>query len=552
MVDGERESVTDTGTFAVGDTEVRVDDIFQYGDNSDNTDSVTLSIGSEELVLEDGQAIQDGEGDDVDGTKVMFQGTDSGNSGLVHELAGIEVYVGAQDDDREYVMAGESYAHPMFENYEFHFGGLNPWAAEEGDNVGQVEVSTSGDDTMSLSFTSNTGDSANINWGYSSNTDSNGGDITEAVNLASDDGEDIVVHEGSAVQEDDYFVSDAGNFAHLWEVTNVNMDEDSAALASDDEATVDLKDAVSGSSVEVDLDADTNEDLYEGTEVIDGQTYHFQLTKSGDLHATWGTDAGHDVANGVGPAHAGAEVSLYSALDTDSGAAVALADEVTVNQKFSLDSTATTITSGSGTGAVEVTTASNQEAVVTLSQSSTSSEETVYVEDGSTVTTDLTSFDRTSDIDVTVHWATSGDGITLDDTNGNTGTATPTGDTVDYVVPSTESSDAKSFSVDYSSYSSTTKSVSGSGFEYDISSLSSKEHTIAPASLGDSVANVGGTEPGVMVIEPEDDKDVEEGYIVQPNYDDNDEELGVQDATFTDSGTMDKRSTSVTLESNDD
>ncbi|MFB6191287.1 MAG: S-layer protein [Candidatus Nanohaloarchaea archaeon] len=333
-VDGELMEKDEEQTFTIDGTEVRVDDVIQTNaDSSQGT--VQFAIGSDEMVLRNGQQIEDEDGNDVDGTYVEFQGTDSADSGsgVVNELQGINIYVGSNNDDKEYVMAGESFSHPLFPDFTFRFGGLSPDAGQgPSDSVGEVKVDTTGDDTITASMEAS-GSSGTVEFIHETSP----GDNTENLALQDDDGDKIVAVEGDPASEDEYVLTDAGDFSHIWQVSNVDVDTTdlTANGASGDEATVTLKDAVTGDSVELDMDADgdgngaTNDDVYEGTEVIDGQTYHATLatqdtssTSDDDLVLTWGTDAGFGSTGGS----ASGATTAFPTVETETGARVGFYD----------------------------------------------------------------------------------------------------------------------------------------------------------------------------------------------------------------------------------
>jgi hypothetical protein len=178
------------------------------------------------------------------------------------------------------------------------------------------------------------------------------------VNLADSDDDAIQTVEGAAVEEDEYFLADAGDFSHMYEVTGIDRDTSSATASeyeSGDEATIDLTDAVTGDTVEVELDIEDENDhdlssvdgelVYEGSEVIDGQKYFFELEATNDAHnqgsfkqvdatgdatlqVAWGDNAGEDNSGNTDGFTVGDHTSVSPALDTESDAAVAFFKDV--------------------------------------------------------------------------------------------------------------------------------------------------------------------------------------------------------------------------------
>jgi hypothetical protein len=141
-VNGEVQEEDEDSDFTVNGENVRIDDIIQT--NSDNSQgTVQFAVGSDQLVLQDGNTVQDEDGDDIEGLYSELQGTPS-------SLGGIDLYVGAEDDDQTYVLEGESYTHPMFPDYAFRFGGLNPDTTSEDSGAEETEISTSGDETVTV------------------------------------------------------------------------------------------------------------------------------------------------------------------------------------------------------------------------------------------------------------------------------------------------------------------------------------------------------------------------------------------------------------------
>ncbi|WP_414837968.1 S-layer protein [Candidatus Nanosalina sp. VS9-1] len=347
-VDGSLRSEDTDATFNIDGQQVRVDQIIKTGGSESSSGVVQFAIGSEELTLVDGEPIQDEDGDDIEGSHVEFNG-DSDVTDIVAsddgvEISSIDVYVGAEDDDENYVTAGETFSHSMFEDVELQFGGLNPDAQEAGDNVGMVEVSTSGDDTVTLDMTGDSGDDASINYIYGADPEDGEPVTGDGLELADSDGHNFISVEGQSIAEDEYFAADAGDFAHMWEVTSIDRDTDSNSNTPSvgDEATIDLRDAVTGNTVEVELDAQPDDSTgdrshvdYVGEEIIDGQAYHFVLdgdsTGTG-LQVAWGDSSdftGNDDDTDTGVTTG--TTSVFTPLDTDSGASVAFTQTATLD-----------------------------------------------------------------------------------------------------------------------------------------------------------------------------------------------------------------------------
>ncbi|MFC5133497.1 MULTISPECIES: S-layer protein [Haloferacaceae] len=333
-VDGSLQEKTEGQTVNVGGTDVRIDDVILT--NSQNSEGlVTFSIGSEEYRLEDGQPVQDSDGDDIEGTyvKLTGDGVESGSTETLNnnnkvEVSSVEIGVGADDSDNNYVESGGTFEDPIFTELRFHLGGLAPDAGEgAGDQVGEVMFDNDGDETVTVDFTDGDND-ATIEWWYD---DATGGDGAVDDALADSDDHSIMVYEGASVAEDEYFFSDAGDFDHMWEVTGVDASDSDSGTA--EEGTVDLQDVVTGANVEVEVtetgtgdgNDDSDDTFFTGTEVIDGQTYKFRVDGGTDeVQVVWDagssvSESGYDVGN---------MASVYPAVDTDSGASIALHDDV--------------------------------------------------------------------------------------------------------------------------------------------------------------------------------------------------------------------------------
>ncbi|WP_414837967.1 S-layer protein [Candidatus Nanosalina sp. VS9-1] len=571
-VDGNLRSEDTDATFNIDGQQVRVDQIIKTGGSESSSGVVQFAIGSEELVLSHDSAIEDDDGDEIEGTHVMFNGDGGLTSGNLGEgVSSIDLYLGSEDDDSDYLAAGDSWSHSMFEDVEVHFGGLNPDASENGENVGQVEVSTSGDDTATIDFTGNNGDSASVEWAFYDEEDD------QVVELADSDGDAIVSAEGQPVAEDEYFATDAGDFAHMWEVTSVDFDS-----SDNEESTVDLRDAVTGNTVEVELDhddGDVDDTQAQGEEIIDGQTYYFDYdsdsaTDSGSdtgLEVTWGDSAGYE---DTGQSGDGA-TSVFTPVDTDSGAAIALAKDAVVAQDVSEGDTVTlelpstestdeqqvdvTVPSSSSTFTVgqldyrarydgndlhvapaTVTESTDTTLSITVSDyfasdSSSDTQLTAPVSDNSAGDS-LDQIEITDD-DVQLPSATSN--YTVDYADGSGGWTSVT------VSQATTSNNGNTVTLDFndSPPSSLTadRDVRVRMNTTDVTSGSNPtKFTINPQSDPTTTYTESGStsvDPvsvAAITMEPEDDSDNENAYINTVSYDDaDDDELDVQDASYT-------------------
>ncbi|MFP4633943.1 MAG: S-layer protein, partial [Candidatus Aenigmatarchaeota archaeon] len=120
-VDGESiEQKEEDETFNVDGQQIRIDSVVNLEDDAGYAD---FAIGSEEYTLEDGEPVQDDDDDDIEGTRVKMEGD-------VSELSSLDLYVGAEDDEEDYLEAGDTFSHDFVPQVEVAFGGLNPDAAE--------------------------------------------------------------------------------------------------------------------------------------------------------------------------------------------------------------------------------------------------------------------------------------------------------------------------------------------------------------------------------------------------------------------------------------
>ena len=498
-VNGELRQEDEDQEFTVNGQEIRLQDVIQTSSES-SQGVVTFAIGSQEISIDpSGGAIQDADDDDIDGSYAEIQGANASAA------SGLNVYVGAQNDNEEYVMAGDSYSHPAFPSYTFRFGGLSPDAQSADEGVTSFEFSSSSDETIAVNAA---GESVELL--HAEDRDDDGELDNDMVKLADDDDEHIYVAEGSAVREDEYFTSDAGDFSHLWEVTNIDRDETDGSIESSDEATIELEDAVSGRTVEVDLDAVDKDNSggfeYGGSEIIDGQTYYFHMhgdSKGGDpaFWYAYGDDAG-TATPGNGWVDTGAS--------GNTGAATVF-PAVDVGQSAMAPTTDATVFTELGT------------------------DDTYTLELPSTESTDR----KTAVLDFTAASASGEHSIDIGSTTGVT------------VTDDGSSTEHAEFTVGSTVYTATFADTnSGDGdleeVRVSVSSDQVNDGTNTDGDSDGSATDVAGA--GVHVLEPENDNDAELGYFVQGGIDSGDDEVTVNSPAYLDPSARQ----TATLESNDD
>lgn len=301
VINGDLENnVAEGDTFNIDgiDEEVRVDTIVYRGDlNYGQRGRVVFSVGSEKLVLEDGEPVLVGSNEeDVEGTEVTING---GGPSPGDEVSKLEVGVAAEDDESADIEAGTKMMDPVFDTFGFYFGGVNPEQMAESRST--IEVN-GGSDVGTVDVVNSDGDSATLNVWETENTNDANGD------LYSDD-YDWALFEGANMTEDDYTIVDSGDFTHVLELTDVE--------GTDAEDQVEFEDAHTGASYTV-----TTGDDGEGEMYIDGQQYYVR-TDGTDVQVTWGTGSGYG--------NVGAQLTVFPAFEEENGAMTAISDQVTIN-----------------------------------------------------------------------------------------------------------------------------------------------------------------------------------------------------------------------------
>lgn len=522
-VNGKLREKTEGSSFSLNGQTIRVDDVIQTS-SQNSAGYVTFSLGSQKVVLEDGQPVMTGQDEsDVEGTYVNLKGSnldkDISTSGFSDsnspKLSSIEIGVGHAEQEDSYVKAGGMFQDPVFEGLSFRFGGLAPNAASGGDSVGQIKFGTSNDETATVSFTPRGGDSSStVQWFHDNSPGESGTNTDEK--LADSDGNEIVVEEGAAVQESEYVATNAGGFSHLWEVTGVDADGGDTSTKTA-EGTIELEDVTGDSSVTVDVDETSTEDVFSGTEVIDGQTYNFRVDSSDNVYVTWG--AGSSTSSG----DTGSQTTVYPALDADSGSAVALTEDV---EFATPTATSDSDTSGGHSFTLELPSTESTDA-------KTLTVETVDVDGDGTTTTNAGDTGR----DLKVAGTVVGTEAVGDDTGTLTEEIQVGG--VDYVITL---DDTVGSGNDYGLSVHVAATQDDDQYDDAQSATAAEEET---ASFGDAAA---------LAIEPENNAGHEEAYVVSPETDGGNSEVDVGDAgtiLYTGNHNGDAGYSATTLESDD-
>jgi hypothetical protein len=288
-------------TRKIGGVDVFVDEVF-YSSKDTGISSATIGLGARTLTLVDGSSakVDSGSGDKtVDGTHVDLVWS-SGN------LTGIDLYFGGLDSNSDFLTPGTDWMDPVWGTFRLSFDSVSEDMMAETRDL--LEIRPSGTKDTELVFTNDRGDRGTIKFAHLSGS----GVPTPA--LQDDNGDDIVVVEGMPVQKNDFFIVDAGDFSRIFELTSAS------SLGSAD-AELEIRDVMSGNSIEVKLGADNAT-----SKVIDGQTYYFNAstaidTETINLNVTWGASSSGTTI--------GTYRTVFPKLKTEMGAELALYETVT-------------------------------------------------------------------------------------------------------------------------------------------------------------------------------------------------------------------------------
>ena len=296
-VDGITKSVTNGHSYTINGLDVYVDGVYYYPKES-QVSQVQLSLGSQTLTLENGKKVKTGTGSsetNIDGTYVSI--TNSSD-----KISMLQVYVGGASSHSDFLVKGTSMTDPVWKTFKLDYNSASPDLTDSSRDL--VKVYEGGDQDMKLSYTDYKGNEGDFVFAHA-----NSG--LTSINLSDGDGDQINVVEGQAMQVNEYFVADAGDYGHLFEITNIDADGSSTG-------SIELTDVFSGTTYDVLLGSDNA-----SQKVIDGQTYYINVTGNANVYVTWGSSAGYEAV--------GSKLTMFPLIKGKNGEHLALFDAETLN-----------------------------------------------------------------------------------------------------------------------------------------------------------------------------------------------------------------------------
>jgi hypothetical protein len=221
-VNGESKTFTETQTKKIAGVDVYAKTIFRSGDNAGY---VIVQLGSDKLTFEDGNPVQIGtDNDDIEGTLVAI-------TGGVGAMTKLEVTMAASDSDENHVLEGESFVDPVFGTVSLDFVDLkNGPELDVHDDVSTTRntlaITKEGDRELGVSVEVKGQDAVTLPFAYQTS-------------LADDDGDTVHIVEGEDLDDEEYFILNAGNYQFFLQMTKVSLSESS-------DSDVHFKDLVTG------------------------------------------------------------------------------------------------------------------------------------------------------------------------------------------------------------------------------------------------------------------------------------------------------------------
>ena len=265
--------------------------------------TATLLVGSEKITLTHGATVTKGSDDDpVDGTTAYLTGTAGTRT---HDTTAITVAVYRPDSSNDAILIGDSFPDPVWESFKLDFAGLNVPLDDATRDI--IEVTNSGDDSMTVAFTDVDGNAFNLDFAH--NESSQWG-------LADDSNNTIYVLEMSNATEDEYVVLGNEDYGHVLQITDLF----NSSGGDHTKHRAKFQDVGSGETFETTFTSDT-----QGTVIIDGKTYTVAFNSaSGGTHKV-------QLKFPTSDSNAGTGVVAYPTVETQRGAKVSLYEPLTLN-----------------------------------------------------------------------------------------------------------------------------------------------------------------------------------------------------------------------------
>ncbi len=212
-VDGVTKSVTKGSTYKISGLDVYISDVYYYLKES-AVSSVKLSLGSEKLTLEDGGEVLFGTSDTVDNTHVHLTGTAS--DGTISKL---EIFVAAQDSEKDDVQIGQSYTDPVWKTFKLNFASTSP--ALDDSNSDSIVVGTTGDKGVNIKFKDYATNDVSVDFTYNNQTITSAPTLSDGLFLMDSDSYKINIREGGNVLYKHYLLVNQGDETHLLQLFNI-------------------------------------------------------------------------------------------------------------------------------------------------------------------------------------------------------------------------------------------------------------------------------------------------------------------------------------------
>jgi hypothetical protein len=283
-----------------------------YSAKTSSTNYATLNLGTNQLLLQNGQAVEVG----TDNTPIQNTLVTFGLSG--DALSSLTVSVAMQDSTKDYIKAGESFTDPVFGGLKLSFADVNP--ALDSTSRESVVVDTDNSRNVRVKFTS---DVAGTEKQISFLHDQDNSDSTTAPILADSGNKTIHDVEGENVGINEYMVINAGDKGRIIKATSIPNGIPSSS------SSIQFQDVFTGDNIfSTPLTVGTS---LHATTNIDGQPYYFDVNNDTQtVNVTWGSGATYG--------YEGDAITVSPRIKTQNGGWVSILAPVTLTNstKYSL------------------------------------------------------------------------------------------------------------------------------------------------------------------------------------------------------------------------